>query len=143
MRPPPEEVRQCSRFPPNLTVKCVSAETCCGKEAGDTAPPPPPLVLKKAPRRPSTSVPVIRRNETESTGRPKRAIHPPPPKDLPYVDVPKMQCRRAVKKGASDEQLRYFWTGWGENNTLASSICSLGLLVRNKPFTCFTFLMAR
>ncbi|KAH9043727.1 hypothetical protein EDB85DRAFT_2138423 [Lactarius pseudohatsudake] len=70
-------------------------------------PPPPPPAPKKAPRRPSTSVPVIRRNETESAGRPKREIHPPPPKDLPYADVPKKQRRRTIKKDASNEQLRY------------------------------------
>jgi hypothetical protein len=70
-------------------------------------PPPPPPVPKKAPRRPSTSVPVIRRNETENAGRPKREIHPPPPKDLPYADAPKKKRRRSVKKDASNEQLRY------------------------------------
>ncbi|KAI9512647.1 Bromodomain-containing protein [Russula earlei] len=70
-------------------------------------PPPPPPVPKKAPRRPSTSVPVIRRNETENAGRPKREIHPPPPKDLPYADAPKKHRRRSVKKDASNEQLRH------------------------------------
>jgi len=50
---------------------------------------------------------VIRRNETENAGRPKREIHPPPPKDLPYADAPKKHRRRTVKKDASNEQLRY------------------------------------
>ncbi|KAI0271518.1 Bromodomain-containing protein [Gloeopeniophorella convolvens] len=70
-------------------------------------PPPPPPVPKKAPRRPSTSVPVIRRNETEGLGRPKREIHPPPPKDLPYADAPKKQRKRTAKKDASNEQLKF------------------------------------
>jgi hypothetical protein len=77
------------------------------KKPATPPPPPPPPVPKKAPRRPSTSVPVIRRNETENAGRPKREIHPPPPKDLPYADVPKKQRRRSVKKDASNEQLRF------------------------------------
>lgn len=77
------------------------------KKPATPPPPPPPPVPKKAPRRPSTSVPVIRRNETENAGRPKREIHPPPPKDLPYADVPKKPRRRSVKKDASNEQLRY------------------------------------
>ncbi|KAI0314993.1 Bromodomain-containing protein, partial [Amylostereum chailletii] len=80
-----------------------------------TPPPPPPPapapapVAKKAPapRRPSTSVPVIRRNDTLNPGRPKREIHPPPPKDLPYADAPKKQRRRTAKRDGSDEQLKY------------------------------------
>ncbi|KAF8273774.1 Bromodomain-containing protein [Lactarius quietus] len=89
--PPPEEPK-----PPVVVKKPVTPP-----------PPPPPPAPKKAPRRPSTSVPVIRRNETESAGRPKREIHPPPPKDLPYADAPKKQRRRTIKKDASNEQLRY------------------------------------
>lgn len=35
-------------------------------------------------------MPVIRRTEDHANGgRPKREIHPPPPKDLPYNDLPK------------------------------------------------------
>lgn len=65
---------------------------------------------KTAARRPSTSVPTIRRSETAETTRPKREIHPPPPKDLPYADAPKHK-RSARKSSKSDdgsaEQLRY------------------------------------
>lgn len=82
------------------------------KVATPPAPPPPvaPVVSKKAPpaRRPSTSVPTIRRSEAEPIGRPKREIHPPPPKDLPYADAPKKN--RKVKRTKSDihsEQLRF------------------------------------
>jgi hypothetical protein len=66
-------------------------------------PPTPPAPAKKASvapvRRPSTSVPVIRRNEAERVSvRPKREIHPPPPKDFPYADVPKKMRKAKVPK---------------------------------------------
>jgi bromodomain-containing factor 1 len=57
--------------------------------------PPPPVAVKKQARRSSTSVPVIRRNEAENvSARPKREIHPPPPKDLPYAEPPKKVTRK-------------------------------------------------
>lgn len=61
-------------------------------------------------RRPSTSLPTIRRNEAQEViGRPKREIHPPAPKDLPYADAPKKQRKvKHVKDSAgSVEQLKY------------------------------------
>lgn len=77
-------------------------------------PPPPvqaPVPAKKvsAARRPSTSVPTIRRNETAETARPKREIHPPPPKDLPYAELPKKMraARRPKLNDGSEEQLRF------------------------------------
>ncbi|KAI0005490.1 Bromodomain-containing protein [Russula compacta] len=94
--------KQIKQLPPPEEPKPVVI-----KKPATPPPPPPPPVPKKAPRRPSTSVPVIRRNETENAGRPKREIHPPPSKDLPYADAPKKQRRRSVKKDASNEQLRY------------------------------------
>jgi len=94
--------KQIKQLPPPEEPKPVVV-----KKPATPPPPPPPPVPKKAPRRPSTSVPVIRRNETENAGRPKREIHPPPPKDLPYADAPKKQRRRSVKKDASNEQLRF------------------------------------
>lgn len=87
-----------------------------------TPPPPPPRAvapppavvsapLKKAPpvRRPSTSTPAIRRTEiAEAAGRPKREIHPPAPKDLPYADVPKKPRKAKQKQNrGSAEQLKY------------------------------------
>ncbi|KAG6837117.1 hypothetical protein H0H93_014423 [Arthromyces matolae] len=83
------------------------------KKVATPPPPPPPVTAppKKtaAPaRRPSTSVPVIRRSENEAIGRPKREIHPPPPKDLAYADAPKRP--RKTKTGKDDgtaEQLRF------------------------------------
>jgi len=75
-----------------------------------TPPPPPPPVKKAAPpRRPSATVPVIRRNESEAVvSRPKREIHPPPPKDLPYADVPKkLRKPKRVKDDGTVEQLRF------------------------------------
>ncbi|KAG7450287.1 Bromodomain-containing protein, partial [Guyanagaster necrorhizus] len=73
-------------------------------------PPPPPVPTKKAQpvRRASTSVPVIRRNDNEAVGRPKREIHPPPPKDLPYADAPKKHRKaRRVKDDGTAEQLKF------------------------------------
>ncbi|KZT36618.1 Bromodomain-containing protein [Sistotremastrum suecicum HHB10207 ss-3] len=78
---------------------------------------PPPLPVKKvekaekppAPaRRTSMSVPTIRRSDTEVPGRPKREIHPPAPKDLPYADPPKKPRRTKDRKddGTAD-QLRF------------------------------------
>ena len=82
------------------------------------APPPAPVptpaptapAKQRVPRRPSTSTPVIRRNESVSAGgsRPKREIHPPPSKDLPYADVPKKSRKaRAAKDNLNAEQLRF------------------------------------
>ena len=72
-------------------------------------PAPAPAVAKKlAQRRPSTSVPVIRRSEAEAVGRPKREIHPPPPKDLPYADAPKKHRKtKRIKDDGTVEQLKY------------------------------------
>lgn len=82
------------------------------KKVATPPPPPPPVaaaVKKSAPaRRASTSVPVIRRSEAEAVGRPKREIHPPPPKDLPYADVPKKNRKaKRSKVDGSSEQLKY------------------------------------
>lgn len=74
------------------------------KKVATPPPPPPPVSAKKAAaaRRPSTSVPVIRRND-ENAGRPKREIHPPPPRDLPYSDAPKKT--RKVKTPRDDPNI--------------------------------------
>ncbi|KAJ7630701.1 hypothetical protein FB45DRAFT_990657 [Roridomyces roridus] len=78
-----------------------------------TPPPMPqpvaPVKKTQPPRRASTSMPVIRRSDaTEVVGRPKREIHPPPPKDLPYADVPKKQRKtRRVRDDGTAEQLKF------------------------------------
>ncbi|KAF9649088.1 Bromodomain-containing protein [Thelephora ganbajun] len=84
------------------------------KKAPPPAPAPPPATTapakQRVPRRPSTSTPVIRRNESVSAGgnRPKREIHPPPSKDLPYADVPKKSRKaRAAKDNLNAEQLKF------------------------------------
>ncbi|KAF8213316.1 Bromodomain-containing protein [Mycena galopus ATCC 62051] len=95
--PLPAEVRQAS-----AVVKKEKVAT--------PPPPPPPAPVKKAqpPRRASTSMPVIRRSDaTEVVSRPKREIHPPPPKDLPYADVPKKRKTRRVKDDGTAEQLKF------------------------------------
>lgn len=76
-------------------------------------PPPPPPPPKKQARRPSVPVaPVIRRNE-ELVGRPKREIHPPPPKDLPYAEAPrKPRKAKAPKNVVAAEQLKFCEKIW-------------------------------
>nr|VWO96631.1 Histone acetyltransferase [Ganoderma boninense] len=76
-------------------------------------PPPPPAPPKKPARRPSVPVaPVIRRNE-EPIGRPKREIHPPPPKDLPYAEAPrKPRKAKAPKNAVAAEQLKFCEKIW-------------------------------
>jgi hypothetical protein len=76
------------------------------------ASPPAPAPPKKVPpvRRPSASVPAVRRTEAEPqpVGRPKREIHPPAPKDLPYADAPKKPRKgRQPKDRGTAEQLKY------------------------------------
>jgi hypothetical protein len=83
-----------------------ATETSSCPESLDTSRAPSPK--KVAPRRPSTSVPVIRRSEAEQIGRPKREIHPPPPKDLPYADAPRKNRKgKKVKDDGTAEQLKY------------------------------------
>lgn len=40
-------------------------------------------------------------------GRPKREIHPPPPKDLPYADAPRKARKGKKKDDGTVEQLKY------------------------------------
>ncbi|KAG6866801.1 hypothetical protein C0991_008737 [Blastosporella zonata] len=98
--------KQIKQMPVAVETKPVIA-----KKVATPPPRPPPVAPPKKAvvpaRRPSTSVPVIRRSDNEAVGRPKREIHPPPPKDLPYADAPK---KRKVKRGKDDgtaEQLRF------------------------------------
>ncbi|KAI9572650.1 Bromodomain-containing protein [Boletus coccyginus] len=92
--PPPQVVK-----PP---VKIVTPPPPAPPKKVNPAPPAPP-------RRASTSVPVIRRNDIEqASARPKREIHPPPPKDLPYADAPKkLRKTKVVKDDGSAEQLKF------------------------------------
>jgi hypothetical protein len=84
------------RYAPFHNMHQYQAKVTVVKKVATPPPPPPPASpapAKKASvapvRRPSTSVPVIWRNETEQvSARPKRETHTPP-KDLPYADVPK------------------------------------------------------
>ncbi|KAH7883907.1 hypothetical protein F5I97DRAFT_1930123 [Phlebopus sp. FC_14] len=103
--------KQIKQLPPPLVVK----PSVVKPETPPPPPPPPPAPTKKAAaaapvRRVSTSVPVIRRNDGEqpATARPKREIHPPPPKDLPYADVPKkLRKAKVVKDDGTAEQLKF------------------------------------
>ncbi|KAI0768492.1 Bromodomain-containing protein [Trametes elegans] len=92
--PPPEEPK------PTVPKKLV------------TPPPPPPP--KKPARRPSAAVPVIRRNDqTAGPVRPKREIHPPPPKDLPYAEATrKARKAKSPKDAIVAEQLKFCEKVW-------------------------------
>ncbi|SPO39928.1 related to BDF1 - sporulation protein [Pseudozyma flocculosa] len=52
-------------------------------------------------RRPSNPVPTIRRSSSDANGRPKREIHPPPSKDLPWANEPQGATSSVVRKAAS------------------------------------------
>ena len=98
--PPPEEAKPApvKKAPPPVPAPPAPAPTAA-------AP-----AKQRVPRRPSTSTPVIRRNDSVSAGgsRPKREIHPPPSKDLPYADAPKKSRKaRAAKDNLNAEQLRF------------------------------------
>jgi hypothetical protein len=91
------------------------------KKISPPPPPPPPLPVHAAPvvapvkkekvatRKASTSnLPAARRPENDlpaASARPKREIHPPPPKDLPYVEPPKKarKAKRAKDDGMADQ----------------------------------------
>lgn len=51
-------------------------------------------------RRPSNPVPTIRRSSSDVGGRPKREIHPPPPKDLPWANEPQSASTSDMRKAA-------------------------------------------
>ncbi|KAJ9479957.1 Bromodomain-containing factor 1 [Pseudozyma hubeiensis] len=51
-------------------------------------------------RRPSNPVPTIRRSSSDVGGRPKREIHPPPPKDLPWANEPQSASSSEMRKAA-------------------------------------------
>ncbi|PWY98186.1 Bromodomain-containing protein [Testicularia cyperi] len=68
-------------------------------------------------RRPSNPVPTIRRSSADAGGRPKREIHPPPPKDLPWSNEPqsasasemtKAARRKGAKKGMTAREQAYW-----------------------------------
>ncbi|CDO72429.1 hypothetical protein BN946_scf184977.g129 [Trametes cinnabarina] len=109
--PPPDEVRA-KPAPAKASSNAVQAKPPAPKVA--TPPLPPPAQPKKAARRPSTAVPVIRRNdESASVSRPKREIHPPPPKDLPYVESARKPRKAKVPRDAAvAEQLKFCEKIW-------------------------------
>ncbi|KAK7058255.1 transcription initiation at TATA-containing promoter protein [Paramarasmius palmivorus] len=109
-----EEVfdKQIKNLPPAESPKPVVVKKQSTPPRPIAAPPPPVPVAKKTqqPRRPSTSVPVIRRSDAQPdpVGRPKREIHPPPPKDLAYADAPKKPRKsRPMKDDGTIEQLKF------------------------------------
>lgn len=114
--PPPDEARAEAPSEPSwLSRPTASASASGSARPAKPAPvrrekpasPSPPAPSKKAapPRRPSTSTPTIRRND--DSHRPKREIHAPATKELPYTNEPKKPRRRASKSAASNEQLKY------------------------------------
>ncbi|KAH9890905.1 Bromodomain-containing protein [Cubamyces lactineus] len=110
--PPPEEVRP-KKLLGEARSNVAQPKPPAPKKVA-TPPPPPPAQPKKAVRRPSASVPVIRRNdEAAGASRPKREIHPPPPKDLPYADsARKPRKAKAPRDAAIAEQLKFCEKIW-------------------------------
>ncbi|KAJ8582239.1 Bromodomain-containing protein, partial [Rhizopogon salebrosus TDB-379] len=101
--------KQIKQLPPPAEAKATVVKKLA------IPPLPPPAPAKRASVapvcRPSTSVqPVIWRNEAEQlSARPKREIHPPAPKDLPYADTPKkMRKAKVPKDDGTAEQLKYY-----------------------------------
>ncbi|KAH9487146.1 Bromodomain-containing factor 1 [Psilocybe cubensis] len=101
-------------LPPRIEKPAPKPAPVPRKATTPPAPPTPvmgpPATKKAAPaaRRASTSVPVIRRSDAEVVGRPKREIHPPPPKDLPYADAPKKNRKgKRTRPDGTAEQLKY------------------------------------
>lgn len=75
--------------------------------------PPAPVVseAEKRARRPSNPVPTIRRSSSDANGRPKREIHPPAPRDLPYADEPQSASsgkKRKSSKALTPRQQAYY-----------------------------------
>lgn len=109
--PAPEEVcRALTGILPAFGLIAAQPKAVAPKKVtSPPPPPPPPAPSKKQARRPSTNVPVIRRNdESAGAGRPKREIHPPPPKDLPYAEAPrKPRKAKAPKNAMIAEQLKF------------------------------------
>lgn len=70
--------------------------------------PPPaqsePMIDDKKARRPSNPVPTIRRSSSDVSGRPKREIHPPAPRDLPYNEEP-LSSGSGIKKKRSNKPM--------------------------------------
>ncbi|KAG7099447.1 hypothetical protein E1B28_001298 [Marasmius oreades] len=107
-----EEVfdKQIKNLPPAEIPKPPVAKKQSTPPRVVAAPPPPPPAKKVQNRRPSTSVPVIRRSDAQAdtAGRPKREIHPPPPKDLAYADPPKKARKsKPPKDDGTADQLKY------------------------------------
>ncbi|KAI0824137.1 Bromodomain-containing protein [Trametes gibbosa] len=111
--PPPEEVRP-KKSSVEVRSNVVQPKPPVPKKVATPPPPPPPAPPKKVARRPSAAVPVIRRNdESAGASRPKREIHPPPPKDLPYVEsTRKPRKAKAPRDAAAAEQLKFCEKIW-------------------------------
>lgn len=73
-------------------MKDVPAATAPAAQSADPSTP--------RARRPSNPVPTIRRSSSEVGGRPKREIHPPPPKDLPWANEPQSASSSDARKAA-------------------------------------------
>ncbi|KAF8446983.1 Bromodomain-containing protein [Kalaharituber pfeilii] len=53
-----------------------------------------------------SGMPTIRRESVQSDGRPKREIHPPPPRDLPYSDVKPRRKKTAAELKFCDQVMK-------------------------------------
>lgn len=102
------------------TPKAVSTPTPAPPAAAPTATKSAPTKSKasKAPKRDTkttqsqtfaldpSGMPTIRRESVQSDGRPKREIHPPPPRDLPYSDVKPRRKKTAAELKFCDQVIK-------------------------------------
>lgn len=71
-------------------------------------------------RRPSNPVPTIRRSSSDNAaGRPKREIHPPPPRDLHYEEQASSGRKRKGSKAMTPKQAAY----WAKVNADELKFC--------------------
>ncbi|PWN25499.1 Bromodomain-containing protein [Jaminaea rosea] len=71
-------------------------------------------------RRPSNPVPTIRRSSSDNAaGRPKREIHPPPPRDLHYEEPASSGRKRKNSKAMTPKQAAY----WAKVNADELKFC--------------------
>lgn len=86
------------------------------KQSSPLPPAPVPVPPKKAPARrqstaqaPAAPAPLPRRSDPDVGGstRPKRDVHPPPPKDLGYSELPKRTRPKKIKDDGTQDQLKF------------------------------------
>ena len=84
---PPPEKKTKKQPPPPKTDKPRRESRTSGGGSGHQRSPSGVSPQNTFPPDPTTGMPLIRRDSTATDGRPKREIHRPPPRDLPYTSA--------------------------------------------------------